>query len=268
MFGLIVKLLLTVFLGISVFPFFIVLIMGTWQNDKLMEAMPFLPSNFYFENLKTVIGSNFLRYYCNSLIVSISAILLAAFSSSLLGFAIAKYDFRFKKVIRTFVIVTMMVPMQVAIIGYVIEMRSFHLTNTLFPIIVCWIASPFSAFFMMQYMKEAVPTELIESARMDGCSEPRIFASMVLPVISPGIATIAILVFLWSWNSYMLPLIVIGKARWFTIPLFINSISAEYRDDYGARMAAFSLTIFPVLIVFSMSSRRFISGISAGAIKG
>jgi multiple sugar transport system permease protein/cellobiose transport system permease protein len=161
-----------------------------------------------------------------------------------------------------------MVPSQVSIVGYIIEMRVLRWTNTLIPIIVCWIANPFSAFFMIQYMKKAVPNEIIESARIDGYPEPYIYFRIVLPLIKPGIATVCTLIFLWSWNSYMLPLIAISNPKWYTIPLFIKSIGADYLDDYGARMAALSLAIFPVLILFAACSRTFIKGITEGAVKG
>ena len=262
------KVILTIVFLIAVFPFFMILVMGTWDNDKLMQSLPFFFSDYFGKNVMMVLKSNFFIYYSNSLIVSLSAIILASLSSSLIGFAIAKYNFKLKKAISIFVIVIMMVPQQVSIVGYILEMRNFRLTNTLLPIILIWIASPFCAFFMTQYMKGSVPNEVIESARMDGCSEPRIYTSIVLPFIKPGIATISTLVFLWSWNSYMLPLIAISKQRWYTIPLFITTIGAEYRDDYGARMAALTLAVFPVLIVFSICSKAFIKGISAGAVKG
>ncbi len=266
--NVIFRIALTIAILIAVFPFYMVLVMGTWDNDRLMQTLPFFVSDYFMNNIKMVLKSNFLMYYSNSLIVSVCAIVLSCLSSSLIGFAISKYRFKLRKFFNYFIILIMMVPPQISIVGYILEMRTLRMTNSLFPIIVCWIASPFAAFFMTQFMKESVPNEIIESARIDGCSEPRIYSSIVLPFIKPGIATIATLVFLWSWNSYMLPLVAISKSRWYTIPLFITTIGAEYRDDYGARMAALSLAIFPVLIVFSICSKAFIKGISAGAVKG
>jgi len=260
--------ILLLVLVVAMFPFYMVLIMGTWNNDDLMKTLPFFVGNFTLGNMKAVFGANFLMYYSNSLIVSLSAVALCTLSSSLIGYAVAKFNFKLKSFLNYFIIITMMVPGQVSIVGYIMEMRSFHLTNTLFPIIVCWIANPFGAFFMTQFMKESVPNEVIESARIDGCSEPRIFTSIVFPFIKPGIATLAMLVFLWSWNSYMLPLISISKNRWFTIPVFVSTLGAEYRDDMGARMSALTFSTFPILILFSIFSKTFIKGIASGSVKG
>lgn len=255
-------------LCVVLFPFYIVLVMGTWQNDELLRTLPYFFGDFFLGNVKIIMHSNFLRSYFNSIVVSLSAVILCTFSASLIGFALAKYEFRLRRYIFGFIIAIMMVPQQIAIVGYIIEMRVFGLQNTLFPIIVIWLANPFSAFFMVQYMKSSVPLEIVESARIDGCSEPRIYASIVVPFIKPAIATISILIFLWSWNNYMLPLIAISRGELYTVPLFITTLGTEYRDDYGARMCALSFAIFPIMIVYLISSKNFIKGITAGALKG
>lgn len=254
--------------AISVFPFYLVFIMSTYYNEDLYHGLPILPSDYLLGNLKTVMALNFPQIYANSLVVSLSAVLLATFTSSLIGFAVSKYEFKLRKAINYFIIVTMMVPGQISVIGYVMEMKALKLVDTLFPIILCWAAVPFGAFFMTQFIKDSVPLEIVECARLDGCSEPRIYWSIVLPFIRPGMATIAILVFLWSWNNYLLPLIVISKPKLYTIPLFVQTIGAEYRTDYAARMCALALAVFPVLIIFIIGSKTFIRGITAGAIKG
>ena len=166
------------------------------------------------------------------------------------------------------VLIGMMLPTQISIIGYIMEMRVAHLTNTLWSVICIWIANPFSAFFMMQFLQDSVPEEMLESARIDGCSEPGILFSIVVPCIKPAIMTVATLVFLWSWNNYLLPLITLNKQKVYTLPLMISNISVSYRQDYGAQMLALALSTFPVLLLFILGSRYFVKGITAGAVKG
>ncbi|TBL81510.1 carbohydrate ABC transporter permease [Paenibacillus thalictri] len=256
---------------ISIFPFYIVFVMSTYYNEDLFLGLPIIPSDYLFENIKTIFGQNgqnFFRIYGNSLLASSSSIILACTVSTFAGYAVAKYDFALKKFVHYFIIITMMLPGQIAIIGYIIEMKNMGLTNTLFPLILHYFAYPFGAFFMTQFIKDSVPTEIIECARLDGCSEFRIFGSIVVPFIKPALATLAILVFLSSWNSYMLPLISINKTSWYTIPLYVTTIGTENRYDFAARMCALALAIFPVLFVFIAGSKSFIKGITAGAVKG
>lgn len=268
----ILKILIILFVSfyvlITVFPVYIVLVMGSWKNDDLMRTVPYWFSDYFIQNLKNVLASNYFRSYGNSIIVSAAAVFGSAFVTTLLGYALAKYKFRGRNFLNKFVIATMMLPQQITVIGYVIEMRSLHMNNSLLPIIVCWLANPFAAFFMIQFMKESVPAEVLESARIDGAGEVKVLMKIVIPFIKPALATVGILVFLWSWNNYMLPLVTINKDNLMTIPLFVNNLGSEYRDDVGARMCAISLAIIPIIIMFSIFSKTFIKGISAGAIKG
>ncbi len=253
---------------LSLFPFYMMIVMSTYFNEDLFKGIPLLPSDYLVENLQTVFRSDFLRVYGNSLVVSITAVVLALFTSTLIGYAIAKFKFRGRHLLQTFVIVSMMVPTQVGLIGYIIEMRHIGVGNTLWPVILVWMAFPFGAFFMIQFMRDSVPNDLLECARIDGCSEPGILLRIVLPIIKPGLATMATMVFLWSWNNYLLPLVTINKADWFTLPLFISNLGMVHRTDYAARMAALAMTTVPVLILFILGSRTFMKGLTAGAVKG
>ena len=121
---------------------------------------------------------------------------------------------------------------------------------------------------MTQFASDGVPDELLESARLDGCSEPGIFIKIVVPCIKPGIMTLATLVFLASWNNYVLPVILINRQELFTVPLMVNSLSNAFRSDYGAIMCALGLSVLPMIVIFSLCSKTFIKGIAAGAVKG
>lgn len=266
------KVLLCLYLGIitilSLFPFYMVIIMSTYYTNDLYKGLPILPSNYLLTNLDTILKTNFIQVYGNSIFVSVMATVLSCITSALIGFALAKYKFKGRNVLYAFVLATMMIPTQVSLIGYVLEMKSFHLVNTLWPLIFTFTASPFAAFFMTQFIKSSVPDEIIESARIDGCSEPAIFLRIVFPFIKPGTATVAILIFLWSWNNYLLPLVSVSDNTKYTIPLLISTLSSEFTTDFAAQMTAVGFAIIPVIILFILGSKTFIEGLTAGAVKG
>jgi ABC-type glycerol-3-phosphate transport system permease component len=145
----------------------------------------------------------------------------------------------------------MMVPTQIGIIGYMIEMRNFRLNNTLMPMIFVWLASGLGAYWMISFFKTSLPLELVESARIDGANELQIYSRIAMPCIKPGILTLALLQFLWSWNSYMYPLVFVNKTENYTIPIFVKSLASAFRTDYGAQLAGLTLATIPVLIIFS-----------------
>lgn len=223
--------------------------MGTYYSEDLFRGMPLLISDYFLENLKTTIESGFLRTYRNSILVSVAAVAASLFTSVTIGYALAKFEFKGKKAVLLIVMAGLMLPTQISVI-------------------CVWVANPFGAFFMMQFLRDSVPEDMLESARIDGCSEPRILMSIVVPCIKPAVMTVATLVFLWSWNNYMLPLITLNRQEVYTLPLMISNISVAYRQDYGAQMLALALSTFPVLILFSAGAKYFVEGITAGAVKG
>ena len=250
------------------FPLYIVFVMGTYYSEDIFKGLPMLPSDYFLTNLKLVISKGFFSAYLNSITVSVASVILSVLVSTMIGFALAKYNFKGKKFIFAFVMAIMMIPGQISMIGYMLEMRKMNLINTLLPLIFTWAAHPLGAFLMMQFISDGIPDELLESARLDGCSEPGIFFKIVIPCIKSGFVTLATLVFLWSWNNYVLPLILINKQELFTIPLMVNNLSNAFRSDYGAIMCALGLSVLPMIVIFSLCSRTFIHGIAAGAVKG
>lgn len=250
------------------FPLYIVFIMGTYYSEDIFKGLPILPGDYLIENIKMVISKGFFRAYFNTITVSVASVILSVMISSLIGFALAKYKFKGKKLIFGFIMAIMMIPGQIALIGYMLEMRKVGLIDTLLPLIFTWAAHPLGAFLMTQFISDAIPDELLESGRLDGCTEPGLFFRIVVPCIKPGFLTLATLVFLWSWNNYVLPLIIINKQEMFTIPLMVNNLSNAFRSDYGAIMCALALSVLPMIVIFSLCSKTFIKGIAAGAVKG
>lgn len=262
------QIILIVMTLIMFFPLYIVFVMGTYYSEDIFKGLPILSSDYFLTNLKLVISKGYFSAYFNSITVSVVSVILSVLVSTMIGFALAKYNFKGKKFIFAFVMAIMMIPGQISMIGYMLEMRKLNLINTLLPLIFTWAAHPLGAFLMMQFISDGIPDELLESARLDGCSEPGIFFKIVIPCIKSGFVTLATLVFLWSWNNYVLPLILINKQELFTIPLMVNNLSNAFRSDYGAIMCALGLSVLPMIVIFSLCSRTFIQGIAAGAVKG
>ncbi|TBL80120.1 carbohydrate ABC transporter permease [Paenibacillus thalictri] len=252
----------------ALIPFYTMIIMGTYVSEDLYTGLKLLPGHYFIENFKTVMSQNFLHFYGNSLLVSVVNTTLAVLVSALTGFAFAKYQFKGKKLLYYFVIATLMIPPQLGLIGFVVEMRWLGLVNTLYPLILGGLANAFGVFWMTQYISSAVPNEIIESGRLDGCSEMGIFIRIVFPVIRPAFITLFMLFFLWSWNNYLTPLVIINKEKLYTIPLAISLISSEYRTDYAARILALTLSTLPILILFAAGSKHLIRGLVGGSIKG
>lgn len=261
-------LLLMVVSILALIPFYLMITMSTYKTEEIFKGLPIWFSNFFDENIAVVFQANFVKTYGNSLFVSFVSTVLCVLVSAMIGYAMTAYQFKMKKSLLKFIMLTMMAPTQIGIIGYMVEMRTFHLTGSLWPMILLWVANGFGAFWMIQFIGGSLPIEIIESARIDGANEMKIFYRIVLPCIKPGVLTLCLLIFLWSWNSYLVPLVFVNKSNLNTIPIFIKGLANAYRTDYGAQLAGLLLSTIPLLLMFIIGSKSFIKGLTAGAVKG
>ena len=253
---------------IMIQPFYFMILMSTYRTQQLGEVLSLKPGGYFFQNLKTVIDSGFLHYYWNSIQAAVVFTILSVFICALAGYGFAKFQFKGKKVLYILVVGSMMIPAQLGLIGYVVEMRSMHLIGSLWPIILGDLASCFGVFWMTQYITSSVPKAIMEAARIDGCSELRLFFQIVLPIIKPALATLGIIQFVFSWNYYLRPLMTISDPDLYTIPLGIASLSTRYQTNYAAQITALSLGTIPTIIIFILGARSFISSLTSGAVKG
>ena len=254
--------------AISLFPFYTMIMMSTHKTEEIFKGLPLLPSDYFVKNVEAVMESNFVQTYGNSLFVSATATIGCVLVSAMAGYAMNVYKFKWKNALFNFIMTTMMVPFQIGIIGYMIEMKSFHLTGTLWPMILMWMASGFGAFWITQFIQGALPVEIVECSRIDGCGELKIFFRIAFPCITPGLATLALLIFLWSWNNYLVPLVFVSSPKLYTIPVFIKSLGNAYRNDYAAQITGLFLATVPLIAMFVFGSKSFIRGLTAGALKG
>jgi len=250
---------------------FIWMILGSFKPGAEIRQIPptFFPQNFTLDNYRKVLSDPELPlgiFYKNSAIIAIANVIQALFTSSLLGYIFAKYEFRAKKYIFWFILATMMIPSQLTMIpGYLI-LAKLGLINKLWGLIIPAAVDAFGIFLFRQFA-HSVPDELINAARVDGASEFRIYFSIVLPQLGPALATFGMLTFMFNWNAYLWPLIVLTEKNVRTLPIILTWFSSRMVSNDHYTMAASVLMIIPVLIVFLSVQRWIIQGITLSGMK-
>jgi cellobiose transport system permease protein len=265
---LLIILTLLVFVIVALAPFYIMIVMSTYVTEDLFRGIVLLPGKFGLQNLTTILKGNFLLYYRNSIYIAVLAVLGNVLVSSMAGYGFSKFDFKWKKPLFTFVLVSMMIPTQVGLVAFVVQMRYLGWLNSHLPLIIPPMASSFGVFWMTQFMNGTIPREVIESARVEGCSEGRVYAQIVIPYTKPAIITLGLLAFFGSWNSYLLPLVILNKAKLYTLPLGVSMLAAIFRTDIAAQIMALAIGTIPLIILYLAGSKWFMRGLTAGAVKG
>jgi multiple sugar transport system permease protein len=206
------------------------------------------------------------RYLFNSAFVAVTVTVLSLVVNSLAGYALAKLRFRGRERLFRTLALGLVIPVQVSMLPLFLLMKSLGLVNTYWGVIIPGMASIFGIFLIRQYAL-AIPEDLLDAARVDGASELRIYRSIVLPVIAPILATLAIWTFLATWNDFMWPLIVLSDERRFTLPVALASLSGEHVQDTELMMAGPVVTVLPVLLAFLVLQRYYVAGIMVGSVK-
>jgi len=220
----------------------------------------------YFSLFETIpFGNNFL----NSVIATGGFLILALFLCSLAGFAFAKYRFPFRNTLFIILLGSMMIPTHVILIPLFLFMLKIGWVNTLYALIIPLCAHPIGLFFMRQYML-SIPSELMDAARIDGCSEFGIFYKIVLPVCKPALGALAILLGLEQWNDFLWPLVILSSSEKLTLPIAIANLVEifEEKPEFGVIFAGCFLSVLPILILFLFLQKYFMSGALMGAVKG
>jgi multiple sugar transport system permease protein len=202
----------------------------------------------------------------NSIFVSTAFTLLALFFGSLGGFGFGKYEFRGKKTLFLLLMGSMMIPFHVGLIPLYSLMARIGWINSFQALIIPGSANAFSIFLMRQYVS-TVPDSLIDSARIDGCSEFGIYWRVALPLLKPALGALTILLFVWRWNDFLWPSMVLLDETYFTLPVGLRSLISTYQEEYGVLLAGTTLAIVPVILLFIWMQREFVEGITLGAVK-
>jgi ABC-type glycerol-3-phosphate transport system permease component len=211
---------------------------------------------------------NLLRVLLNTIYMSFASTLFSLFFCTLGGYGFAKFDFPAKKILFALLLATMVIPGAVMMVPSFVIMRQFGWVDTFWPLIIPGAANAFGIFFFRQYIT-SINDELMDAARIDGASEFRIYLSVILPIISPGMISMGLIFFMRSWNDYLGPLIYLKSPSNHTITLAINSLAGSAGlTAWGPQMAMSVISLIPLLIIFLIFQRQFVEGITAGAVKG
>lgn len=221
-----------------------------------------LTSNY--RNLWKTVPYN--RYFINSVFIATASTLLTLFFCSLGGYAFAKYQFRGQKILFGILLASMMVPFQVLLVPLFGLMYDIGWLNSYKAIIIPFSVGAFGVFLMRQFIV-TIPSELLDAARIDGCSEFGIYYRIVLPIIKPALGALTIYSFLGSWNGYLWPLIILRDEAKYTLPIGLANLVGIYRQDYGMLMAGTLLSLMPIVILFLAMQREFVQGITLGSVK-
>lgn len=229
---------------------------------------PLFPKTPTLENYRTLFGAYGIgRYVANSVLVSVLATILALLFVVPAGYAFAKLRFTGREAIFQALVAAMVVPGQIGMLPLFLELKAMGLVNSYAGALVPWLAGIFGIFLVRQFCL-SIPTELLEAARIDGASEGLILRRIVLPVLKPVLITLALFVFLGSWNDFMWPLIVLADQNLYTLPVALAALSREHVQDNELMMAGSVVTVVPVLVLFLALQRHYLSGLMAGSVKG
>ncbi|MCX8003059.1 carbohydrate ABC transporter permease [Anoxybacillus eryuanensis] len=254
---------------LSVFPLYWMFVMATQPNHVINKLPPaVVPGDKLVENFQNVLENvDFFGAMWNSFVVASLTTLGVLFFSSLAGFAFAKLQFKGREKLFTVILITMMIPPQLGLIPQYFIITKLGWLNDLKAIIVPGLMNAFGIFWMRQYIKDAIPDELIEAAKIDGCSIFRVYWNIVVPSILPAFATLGILTFMFVWNDFLWPLTVLRDESSYTIQIAIRALQDAYVKDYGMILSGTFWATLPLVVVFLMFNKLFISSLTQGSVK-
>ena len=251
---------------------FVWMILGSFKTGREIRQIPptFIPQEFTLENYERVLTDEDLPlgiFYRNSAIIALANVVQVLFTSSLFGYIFAKFEFKGKKALFWFILSLMMIPSQMTMIpGYLI-LAKLGLINNLLGLIIPAAIDAFGIFLFRQFAL-SIPNELLDAARVDGAGEFHIYRRIVLPQLGPALATFGMLTFMFNWNAYLWPLIVLTEENVRTLPIILTWFSNRMVSNDHLTMAASVLVVLPVLIVFLFVQRWIVEGITLSGMKG
>lgn len=239
-----------------------------FESDIFEMPIRWIPKDATLSHYKTVWQEfPYASWYTNTIKVTVLSVLFAITSSSLAGYAFARIKFKGSGFLLLAFIATLMIPMQVRLIPQYIMYNYVGLYDTHMGLALPWIFNGFSIFLLRQFYM-GIPFDLSEAAKIDGCSEFQIFYKVVLPLTKPALMAIVIIIFTWSWNNYLGPLVYISSVEKQLLSVGVRLFAAEYSENYGAQMAGASMALIPIIGVYLIAQKSFIEGIALSGVKG
>ncbi|MEV0942574.1 carbohydrate ABC transporter permease [Micromonospora wenchangensis] len=256
---------------LSIFPIYWMFVVASRSSDAMGQVPPPLtPGGNLGANITRLFANpdaHFLTGLVNSTIVAVSVTVSVVLFSTLAGFAFAKLRFRGRNALLMVIVATMMVPTQLGVIPLYLLMTKLNWNDRLPAVIVPALVTGFGVFMMRQYAAQAVSTELIEAARVDGCHTLRIYWNVVLPALRPAAAVLGLLTFMTTWNDFLWPYAVLNDPENPTVQLSLRALSDGYYQDMSQVFTGTAIATLPLLLVFVVFGRQIIGGIMEGAVK-
>ena len=250
-------------------PFYFMFVFATHSRADIFSLPPpMFFGDFFFNNLDIL--TKRLPFWRNlgwSIYVALASTALTLVFCSMAGYAFAMFEFRLKRALFALVMATMLLPsfmnmiptfLVMDVLGWIDQPRALYIPGA---------ASAFGIFLMRQFIASTVPRDLVEAARMDGCSELGIYVRIVLPLLKPALGTLGLITFIASWNNFINPLVVMRSIDMYTLPLALRNLQSPVDTEWGALMAGSAIATLPLIVLFAISSRQLISGLTAGAVK-
>ncbi len=254
---------------VSIFPFYWLVVMATNTSQDIYAYPPKLTFGPHLmDNMQRVLDAiNFWGSFANTLIVATLSSILTMFLASLAGFTFAKFEFPGRNILFGVTLATMMVPSQLNMVPLFVIMAEISWVGTLQALIVPGLAGAFGIFWMRQYAGGAIPRDLIEAGKLDGCNHFQLYMNVGVPLLRPALAFLGIFTFITMWNDYLWPLVVLTNPDQLTLQVALSQLQGQYQTDYALVMAGTLMATIPLIIIFLLGSRHFIGNIAAGAVK-
>jgi arabinosaccharide transport system permease protein len=267
--------LLIIFIIISVFALFPLFAIALGSLKPSTEILRFglnlkiQPELLSFKNYSFIFsgGTDYFSWYKNSILITITSTILCLLFTSMVGYGLAVYQFKFKNLIFGLVLIVMMIPVEIIMLPLYKLTMGLGLMDTLLGAFLPFVVAPIPIFFFRQYAS-GLPKDLLDAARVDGCTEVGIYFRIMMPLMAPAFSSMAILQALHSWNNFLWPLIVLRSSEKLTLPIGLSTLLTPYGNNYDVLIAGSVMAIFPVLILYIFFQRYFIEGMTAGGVKG
>jgi len=252
---------------VMVTPLVFMLLTSLKTNSEVYE-LNFWPNTLNFENyLEILTRSKFRKWFLVSFSVAIVSTISVLFFDSLIGYTLAKFQFRGRSIVFVAILSTLMIPTEMLVIPWYVLAKSMGWLNTIWGVMFPGVMSGFGVFLMRQFFM-GIPDELIDAARIDGHGEFQIFWQIALPLVTPALSALAIFAFLGNWTAFLWPLISTTNPDLYTVPVGLASLSGEFQTDWEMIMTGSSIATIPTLLVFILLQRNIINGITLAGLKG
>ena len=266
----ILYIVMVIFAMLAVVPIYLMLVNATRSNAQINSGVSFLPGGNTMQNWRNLTSRSFKiwRGFGNSAIIAFFSTILGVYFSTLTAYGIHVYRFKGRNFLWGFILLVIMIPGTLSFIGFYQFMAKVHLLDSFIPLIVPCIASAGTVLFIKQYMESILSLELIDAGRIDGAGEFLIFNIVILPIMTPALATQCIFAFVGSWNNFMTPFVLLSDQKKYTLPMLVQTLRGDiYRTEYGSIYLGVAVSLLPILVFYAFMSQFIISGITMGSVK-